>query len=233
MSKEHFEAHEGAIRKIPAAEIKIPNMPVDVFLQESSDLLEWSKPDQKKLAAVSVPKTLFDTLDQRIGALRYAQSLWNKDKYTKEEAQQEWDQKSPEAYDLKDELEHDFRFAFRKRPDLLNKIKAIEDGTGHADMVQDLNDLAELGKANLLLLKAINFKHSKLELAATQATELSILLGKANGERLSDSEAKITRDRAYTYLKQAVDEIREAGKYVFWKDDARLKGYSSKYFRNR
>ena len=39
------------------------------------------------------------------------------------------------------------------------------------------------------------------------------------------------RDKAYTHLKQAVDEVRECGQYVFWRNEARLKGYSSRYFR--
>ncbi|WP_319230586.1 hypothetical protein [Draconibacterium orientale] len=32
-------------------------------------------------------------------------------------------------------------------------------------------------------------------------------------------------------MKELVDEIREAGKYVFRKDPKRLKGYSSDYWR--
>ncbi|MBK6267335.1 hypothetical protein JKA74_19995 [Marivirga sp. S37H4] len=85
--------------------------------------------------------------------------------------------------------------------------------------------------ANLPLLQAINFEEEKLHKAASDASELSVLLAKANGERREDSSPKITRDKAYTYLKQAVDEIYEAGKYVFWKDEARKKGYKSNYRR--
>ena len=218
---------------IPSAEIKVPNMPVDVFLQEASDLMEWSKEDQSQLIGVGVPQAVFGSMEQRIGALRHAQSLWNKDRYTKEEARQEWDMKSPAAYELKDQLEHDFRFAFRRRPDLLNKVKAIEEGTGHADMVQDLNDLTELGRANLHLLRAISFEEKKLHTAEVQASDLSVLLAKANGEKLSDSDSKINRDRAYTYLKSATDEIREAGKYVFWKDEVRKRGYFSRYLNKK
>ena len=229
MSQEHFETLKLEIEAITPAETKIPNMPVEVFIQEASDLLEWSKNDQAQLVAVGVSQGVFDGMEARIGALRYTQSVWNKDQYTKEEAQQEWDRISPEAYGLKDELEHDFRFGFRKRPDLLGKVQAIEEGTGHADMVQDLSDLAALGKANLPLLKAINFDESKLEKAIRQVSDLSLLLAKANGERLDDNSSKITRDKAYTYLKASVDEIREAGKYVFWKDEARKKGYISRY----
>lgn len=187
MSKDNFESLKGSIEAILPAETQIPNMPVDVFLQEASDLQEWSRQDQEKLIAVGVDKALFDGLEARIGALRYAQSAWNKDQYTKEQAQQEWDETSPEAYALKNELEHAFRFAFRKRTDLLSKVQGVEAGSGHADLVQDLSDLSALGMANLPLLQAINLDEDKLNKAASEASDLSILLAKANGERREDS----------------------------------------------
>ncbi|WP_180335638.1 hypothetical protein [Labilibaculum filiforme] len=40
------------------------------------------------------------------------------------------------------------------------------------------------------------------------------------------------RDRAYTYLKQLVDEIRTYGKYAFWNDEEKQKRYTSEYLRN-
>lgn len=230
MSKENFETLEASIVAIQPADTKIPNMPVDVYVQEASDLHEWSRKDQAQLVDVGVPQAYFDEMESRIGALRYAQSVWNKDRYTKEEAQQEWEELSPKAFDLKNELEHAFRFAFRNRPDLLRKVQSIEEGTSNSDMVQDLSDLATLGKANLPLLTAINFDEAKLDQAANEASDLSVLLAKANGERKEESSPKITRDKAYTYLKQVVDEIYKAGKYVFWKDEAKLNGYSSRYF---
>ncbi|WP_340154109.1 hypothetical protein [uncultured Marivirga sp.] len=230
MSKENFETLKGTIEAIEPADTKIPNMPVDVYVQEASDLQEWSNEDQAQLVEVGVPQAYFDEMEERIGALRYAQSVWNKDRYTMEEAQQEWEEISPQAYDLKNEIEHSFRYAFRKRPDLLNKVSGIEQGTSDSDMVQDLSDLATLGNANLPLLTAISFDEAKLDQAANQATELSVLLAKANGERKEEGSPKITRDKAYTYLKQVVDEIYQAGKYLFWKDEGKLEGYSSRYF---
>lgn len=115
----------------------------------------------------------------------------------------------------------------------MSKVQGIELGTSNADLVQDLSDLAALGQANLPLLTAINFDETKLDQAAKEASSLSVLLAKANGERKEDSSPKITRDKAYTYLKQAVDEIYEAGKYLFWKDEARRKGYYSRYLNKR
>ncbi|MBR09744.1 MAG: hypothetical protein CMP48_18920 [Rickettsiales bacterium] len=233
MSKSNYDALLAEIEAIPEAEVKQPNMPIDAFLQEAADLEVWCKEDIPKLTAVGIPKAVFDSLPVRTGALRYAQSVWSKDRYSQEEARQEWDQKSPIAIGLKDELEHAYRFAFRKRPDLLSKVQAIEEGTGNADLVQDLSDLAVLGKANLPLVKVVGINAAKLAEAETMSTEMSGLLAAMNGERAESGEGKIIRDKAYTLLKNAVDEIREAGKFVFWKDSNKLKGYKSAYFRNR
>ncbi len=94
-----------------------------------------------------------------------------------------------------------------------------------------MNDLAELGRANLDLLAVVNFDPLLLNLAANLADQMGDLLGATNGERKKDSEAMIIRDQAYPYLKQAMDEIRNCGKYVFWRNADRLKGYSSDYWK--
>ena len=41
----------------------------------------------------------------------------------------------------------------------------------------------------------------------------------------------IHHNQAFTHLKEAVDYIREYGRYVFWRNPARLKGYRSDYIR--
>jgi hypothetical protein len=69
--------------------------------------------------------------------------------------------------------------------------------------------------------------------AAATADRMGDLLGAVNGERKEVSEAMIIRDKAYTYLKQAVDEIRECGKFVFWRNPDRLKGYVSEFWQKR
>ena len=62
---------------------------------------------------------------------------------------------------------------------------------------------------------------------------MAALLAAATGERIDTSESKRIRDQAYTHLKEAVDEIRAYGQYVFRHIDERLKGYRSNYLRRR
>ena len=60
-----------------------------------------------------------------------------------------------------------------------------------------------------------------------------MLLANANGASGEDADMKEMRDKTYTYMKIAVDEIRNVGQYVFWRDEDRKKGYVSAYHKRR
>jgi hypothetical protein len=98
-------------------------------------------------------------------------------------------------------------------------------------MIQDLYNLAILGKNNPEPLKAIGFDMSMLDEALQVSDEMADLLARANGEKRSDHMSKLIRDKAYTHLKEAVDEVRDCGKYLFWRNEERYKGYCSAYMR--
>ncbi|MFH1249484.1 MAG: hypothetical protein V1715_00090 [bacterium] len=232
-SAEDYAAKIAAIEAIPDDQLKSPNMPVDVFLQEVENTVKWVQDDKDKLMAAGLDWTLVDDMPVRAGALREAQSLWYKERFAREEAQKEWNEKSPDAYDLRDTLLHVFRFAFRNEADLTSRIAIIAEGSGNADMIQDLNDLSLLGKDHTDLLTAVGFDITLLDTAATTSAEMAALLSQSTTDRKKENVNRIIRDKAYIYLKQALDEVRACGQFVFWRDDARLKGYVSQYFKNR
>jgi hypothetical protein len=209
------------------------NVPVDVYLQEAENLYHWAGDDRAKLEAIGLDGTLVDDLPVRCGALREAESLWNKKRFTREDAEQTWAEKSPEAYDLRNELLHQMRFAYRDDENLLRKVNDIGEGAGHADMLQDLNDLSVLGKANPLPLTAIAFDLTLLDTAAQKADELASLLGIVTGDRMQYDEKRVIRDQAFSHLKEAVDVIRKFGQFVFWRNEKRKRGYISNYLRYR
>lgn len=232
-SAEDYQAKIAEIEAIADDQVKSPNLPVDVFLQEVENTVKWAQDDKDKLIAAGLDWTLVDDLPVRAGALREAQSLWYKVRFARKDAQKEWNEKSPDAYDLRDTLLHVFRYAFRNVPDLTSRINAIADGAGHADMIQDLNDLSLLGKDHTDLLTAVGFDLTLLDTAAATSTEMAALLSQSTVDRKKENVSRIIRDKAYTYVKQALDEVRACGQFVFWRDDARLKGYVSQYFKNR
>ena len=228
-NKTDFQTCLTAIQAIPVEQVKEPNMPVDNFVQEADNLYLWLQPDLAVLAAKGITQLKIDELPVRAGALREAQSLWIRES----RSQDVWNKQSPAAYELRDDLIADLRYAFRNEPSLLARVDEIDTGDGHEDMIQDLNDLSVLGEAHTELLSAIGVDLSKLEIAANLSDVMGQLLAEVNETRTGGNDAKYLRDQAYTYLKQLVDEIRECGKYAFRKDEKRVQGYYSSYWRKK
>lgn len=228
-----YNAKIGEILAIPDKDVFEPTIPVDVFLQESENLGKWAMMDLVPLAAVGITDVKIADMAVRTGALREAQSVWFKDRNAQLDAQREWGIQSPLAFGLRDELVHTFRYAFRNEASLIARVTAIAEGNTNSDMIQDLNDLSVLGKNNTELLQNIGFDLSKLDAAAEASAAMAELLAAANGDKSVQNETKMIRDKAFVYLKQLVDEIRDAGKYVFWKNEKRLKGYRSEYLRQK
>ena len=230
-----YNAEIETIRAIPDDKTLEPAMPVDTYLQESENLAKWSLMDAEALATISITLAMLNKLPVRAGALREAQSIWVKDHNSQQDAQREWAEAAPEAFAMRDQLLHDFRYAYRNDAAILARVAEIAEGDSNADMIQDLNDLSLLGKSNTAPLESINFSLEKLEAAANASDELANILALANGDKSLQNESKVIRDKAYTHLKELVDEIRNAGKYLFWKNEKRLKGYRSEflYQKNR
>jgi hypothetical protein len=228
-NKEDYNASIDAIMAIADEDVKYPGMPVPIYIQESENLYKWSLRDKPFLLAFGLSEAIIETILVRAGAFREAQANWIENRDSHREAEEEWANKVEGAYDFRDLLLHTFRYAFRNNEKLLARVSAIAEDYGDSDMIQDLNNLAVLGEKNKKQLIAINFELGQLETAATHSDTLATLLAAANDEKGIDKEVKIIRDRAYTYLKLAVDEVKNCGRFVFWKKPERLKGYHNKY----
>lgn len=212
--------------------VKLPgSIPLGAYIQEAENLYIWCQDDQVELTAKGLDWPLVEDMEARRRAFSRAQALWNRERNTREEAEKLWKERSPLAYKLRDDLVKDFRFAYRKYDDLVKKVRVMAEGMSHADMIQDLNDLVAFAEKNPEPLEAINFDVTILDQADQMADEMASLYASAIAERAEYSEAKKIRDKAYTYLKEAVDEIYAFGRFVFSGNDARLSGYRSNYLR--
>ncbi len=233
-NKKDYEKKLDVIKAIGDDQIKIPNnIPLGVYIQEADNLYQWCQEDKDTLTGLGLSWELVEDLPVRSGALREAESLWNAERFTRQEASETWEEESAAAYDLRDELLQYFRFAFRNDPGLSEQVRRIARGRGHADMIQDLNNLCILGKQNPGLLANINFDMSLLDKAAEKADQMAQLLAEANTERAEYKEAKKIRNQAFTHLKEAVDEIYKYGRFAFRDNHERRKGYRSNYMYMR
>lgn len=231
MSELNFQAELAAIMAIPKKEVKFPTMPVYIYAQEAEDLGVWIVPDTDRLLARGLDPIFIDTLNSRIGALRYQQGIWLSDTDSRSRVEAEWKEQKPVGYELRAELFHNMRFAYDEDRKLKARLAEIAANSGDDDMVQDLMSLSVLGKKNPGPLQKNNYDLSKLATATTLSETLADLLAKNNDGKKKGSEVKEARDRAYTHLKTAVDQIRRYGKLEFWKEPERRKGYASDYRR--
>jgi hypothetical protein len=222
---------QAEIAAVAPERVRVPVVPMGIYLQEAENLQTWVTKDKVRLEAAGLSWTFVERLPALIGAARECQSGWPATQLTKDDARRQYELLSPAAIDLRDTLVHDMLFAYRAQPDVLNRVRAIAEGDGEADLVQDLNDAAVLGRQNPGPLAAIGFDPKKLDEAASKSQELSGIYAVSKGDKTVAAGAKALRDQAYTLLDEAVDEIRQCGQYAFWRDAERVKGYGSEYLR--
>ncbi|MCW3789588.1 hypothetical protein [Plebeiibacterium sediminum] len=228
-NKESYDQMLEEAKALSAEKIQKFNMPIEAFLQEAEDLNKWSLHDKEKLTETGLPETIFNRLGICTGALREAESIWHEDDRIRNEAEKQWREEKPNGFKFRDDLLHSFRYAYRKDPALLNSVSSIAKGSNIPDMIQDLNDLAVLGRNNLEPLLQIGFEEEQLATAADMSTHLADLRAIVNGDKYNPRINMQIRDAMYTLLKQCVDEIRDCGKFVFRNDPIRLNGYRSQY----
>lgn len=221
------------ITSVPKEDIKSCPMPFVNYLAEAEGLYVRATKDLPQLQAVGMKAELLPVLLKLTGAVRMANANWEQLTTERKEAIQDWKKESPAMYALRDELLDHLEFAYRNDDRLLDQLAAIKEGDSHADAIQDLTSLAVLGQANPEPVEAINYELAKLDEAAQMADRMAGLLGAVNGQMYTDDESKLIRDKGYTLLKKVVDEIRSYGKFVFRKEAEYVKGYTSKYERDR
>jgi hypothetical protein len=220
------------IKAIPDDQIKIPHsIPVGIYIQEAEYLVKWCLADKDELTEKGLDWTLVEDLPVRCGALREAEANWGIEWRTQEEAEKLWILESPKGYDLRNQMAHNFYYAFNDDPSLISKVNTFLEGNTHAHMIQCLNSFSVLGRANQELLTAIGFDLTLLDLAAQKSDELASIYADATRDREDFSEFKKIRDQAFTHVKEAVDKIRKCGQFVFWRTPGRVKGYRSNYLR--
>ena len=134
-----FEQWKENIENIPTKDVKLPNLPIDDFVASTETLAIDANEDRDDLTAVGLDVTLIDELTPLSGALRYCQANWMSIFRAREEAQNQWQEQSPQAFEFRNELLHDFSFAYRNLDDVKKKVIRIREGGSNADMVQDLH----------------------------------------------------------------------------------------------
>jgi hypothetical protein len=204
--QQDFEKLLPKLNAIAQKDVRPPDMPIDEAVKEGEIMAAAAAQDANALAAVGLGADVIDEIGCAVSALRYAEAKLISELGEIKEAAKQWATEEPAGFELRNDLLAASAYALRDIGDAMRSVKRIRQGTSGNDMVQDLLALSELGKKYLNQLKTINFDPALLDNAAQKASFLGKLYAKAFIEKGS-KEAKVMRDRAFTYMRNVMSAI--------------------------
>jgi hypothetical protein len=228
-----YESLKDRIESIPDDKIKTCSIPFSIYLQEAEYLHDRANKDLEQLTRYGIEEASLNDFKTRIEACRAVYLTWVAIQKEIDDSQVAWRNQLRIASEFRAKFIHTFFFAFRNDPLTTKQIKRINKGCSYASLIQSLSDLSVLGLSHLDVLKPFGIKRETLNSIDQLISQTQDSRMKWYGYKNRTNTDKIVRDKSYTYLKERVDEIRAAGKYLFWKDKKRLKEYASDYVRNK
>jgi hypothetical protein len=217
---------------IAVDEIREPDLPIVVALQEGNDLHTSIQKDDawNRLLAVGAAPASLEGLPVAVAATRQAQSEWTviRDR-GKPQAQRD---RETAGATLRADLVAACRWNLRDDATAQAVLDEIVQGEGVPDLVQDLLDLAMLiGRHETAFDGDETFDvATQAEAARSMAGEISA--GLSEGKTPGDHQAaKLLRDRAFTHMDRLMTELREAGRYAFRKEPRRAAAFASEHLR--
>lgn len=207
-----------------------PSLPMAVLHQEADNLLTWlGQGSFEKLTAVGVPPDALAHAQTALAASREAQAAWTVVWGGRKTAKR----KDAEARgaELRGYLMAACRWSLRADADAQATLDRIAEGSGLADLVQDLHDLAALIESNAAGFGDDSTFEPAEQASAAKEAAAEIAGGLATAFADGDKEAaKDLRDRAAAYLNDQMSDLRAAGSYAFRGTDD-LQRFRSSYRR--
>ena len=204
-------------------------MPNDEAAAEAERVGVLCKQFNAILRNTGIDSIYIDTLAKRIGAFVWSAAVVESLLATETTADKEWTIRKPAGVEVRRLLIRDFLYAFRKNQELLDCVQQIIDGKGNRDLLLDILSCSKLGKGNIPLLNKINADVTLLDKAASLYTELSDIFARMTIDPKTHKKAVSIYNKAWTYLKEALDEIYEAGRFAFDEKDERHSLFYSDY----
>ena len=218
---------EAAIRALaPEAAQTAPSLPIAVATLEARRLFKEAckvRPQFLKLPDFDAKD--LDTIPARIAALDAAQKDWLDARLDKSSSSRSKTGDRAAAEALRGKLMNAGRYLLRKDPKAQGRLDQIAEGEGLADLIQDLEDLADFNDAHAAKMSK-DKKLPKDASAQARAFAASLTDG-VDSAGANDAQAR--RNQVYAVLEAAVDEVRSAARFLFHDDAKALAPYLSHY----
>ena len=214
-------------------QLKTCRMPVGIYLHEADRLYTRMQLDVSQLTQAGMSELLASELWHHKELLRKAELVWQEHANQRQAAMQAWKTAACEMHAYYTDLLHQMTFAYRGDDALLRRLSTLKRKQSHAQVIQGLSNLYVLGNAHLEPLRTIGFDVNRLDQAAAMADRLAGVYATANTYRQCKNIEKVTRDKAFTLLKEVVDEVRHYGRFVFRSQPEKARAYASQYRREQ
>ena len=225
--KKHYESLLPQISAI--TEYTPPPMPVEEAVGEANRVIALIKEDRAKLELSGIKLHYLDSFEARAGAMIWSAVEMITHVNKQSTAKQEWKELKPEAKKVRQNLLKALKRAFREDNDLSDALKSIISGRSRHDWLMDFLSISRLAQENREKLQEIHADLSLIERSAELFEKLSDILARMVIEPDEIRSAKVVYYKAWTYFRQALKEVYEAGQYIFDEDDPRHSLYYSEY----
>lgn len=219
-----------AVKEIPQKLVIEPNMPVGVFLLEAFNIHFFAQNDREKLLEKGLNWELMEELPRRMEYLRQCDAVWWRARFGDTENEHELRRVKEMADSLQEEL-------MQALDRLAHGDESIRKVVQYVKNESDYNNrlwvIAEVCVREWETLKDIGCKPSWLEDIKYCKEKYMYLVKLIELEKIEAAGTQRARNKAYTFLLVALEEIRRCAEHAFHHDKKHLKGYQSDYFRRR
>ncbi len=205
---------------VEVANARPPGLPMATFLLESETTTKaYAKASATFAKVPSFNASLANAAPALVAYAKDAEAAWSSVRFVKQKGEgRGLTRKDAEAYRSK--VIRTARFLFRKDAANLAELDRIAEGEGLADLIRDHEELATLATKNAALF--------------AQAPQLGDVVSKCTAfaetlkSKRDDTDAQSlheARNRAVAALDAALDEIREAAKFLYEGSAAAMAAY--------
>jgi hypothetical protein len=205
-----------------------PDMPVAVAVQEAFNLYEFCRDDRERLVKAGLDGLYVDDLLVRATALIELQTVWMEESRTSNEYRDKWKEEFSKASALRKELLHIYHFVFKQDRIILESLRKICRGRRIDEFIQSMSSLAQLGTVHREILEKSGASFRLVEKTREMGEKLTGIYSRAKSNDEEGKEGPVVRNRAFYHLREAVEQIRRTGRFVFHKK-GRYKAYTSHY----
>lgn len=210
-----------------------PYMAVEDKIAEVGKVLKLIPNDKDALINAGLDAQYIDTLEDRMGAYSISEANYIVLKNGNGELKKKLKSLDAKAHALRKTIVHALKFVLQDNEEAQKTLKHISKGRSRNDMAYDFMPLKKLAITFSEDLDRIHFDKSLLDDADQVSEDLLDVLAQIAATPKKVSEVKAIRNKAYTYLNEALTKIKAHAKFVFWEDEERLALYKNDTMKKR